>query len=103
MPILLHAVAIDSLDRPRARWQKQDLGIGNNGSCPFAIGREIARHPFAQWNRWRAAHVTQSDGIGWSTLLSLLVEEQHVTVSRQSHGKGPIQPGEVLFSACSGS
>ncbi len=76
MPILLNAAPIEFPNCARPGRQQLQLGIGNSADCPFPIGRKIARHAFAQWDRRRPLHVAHRDRIGGSSLLALLVEQQ---------------------------
>src|ERR1700684_4327167 len=61
----------------------------------------MARHAWAKWNRGRSSHVPHSDGIGWSRLKSLVVEEHGVPVTEYISGKSPAPPRYFPLRGCS--
>src|ERR1700678_3069312 len=61
----------------------------------------MARHTWAQWNRGRASSVPHSDGISWSRLKSLLVEEYGVAVPGDIGRDGPVSPRDLPLRGCS--
>ena len=61
----------------------------------------MARHSLAKWNRGRSAHVPHGDGIVWSRLNSLFVEEHSVAVTGDISGDRPVPPRDLPLLGCS--